>query len=294
MDIVSYANYGKCAAFLRGGVKVLVTLDVGPRIIYFGTEDFNFLNEDIARNVDKGGEYFDENFGKGTKWYLYGGHRVWKSPEDLETYTPDNFPVEYEASRYGGRFACRVAKNLDYQLTVDLAEDGTLAVRNTVINKGAPRELAVWGLTVSAKGGVMVLPLNDPTDDLNPVQNVVSWPYNDPADERLRVGKKYLTLRQTFKAEAIKIGAFTRKGRAYYAVGDKAVKWECAPVAGVYGDFWCNFESYTNAHILEVEWLSPLYRLATGESATMTEKWSIVPVPADFALDDDTLGKIFE
>ena len=89
MNIVSYANYGKCVEFYRGGVKVLVTVDVGPRIIYFGTENFNFMNEDIARNVNKGGEYFDENFGKGTLWYLYGGHRVWKSPEDLETYTPD-------------------------------------------------------------------------------------------------------------------------------------------------------------------------------------------------------------
>ena len=29
----TYANYGKCVGFERGGTKVLVTLDLGPRII---------------------------------------------------------------------------------------------------------------------------------------------------------------------------------------------------------------------------------------------------------------------
>ena len=78
MKTENYKNYGKCAVFERGGVKVMVTLDVVPRIIWFGTPEFNFMNEDIDRNVSKGGEYFDKTYGKGTTWYLYGGHRVWK------------------------------------------------------------------------------------------------------------------------------------------------------------------------------------------------------------------------
>lgn len=275
MKTLEYKNYGKCAVFVRGGVKVMVTLDIGPRIIWFGTEDFNFLNEDVARNVNKGGEYFDVNYGKGTTWYLYGGHRVWKSPEDLETYTPDNFPVECEEREWGGKFVCRVGKRLDFSLDVELSPEGELTVLNTVYNKGESRELSVWGLTVAAKGGTLVLPLNDPVDDLNPVYNIVRWPYNDPADERLRVGEKYLTLRQTPRPEAIKIGTFAKKGEAYYVVGDKTMKWECVPEEGVYGDFWCNFESYTNAHILEVEWLSRKVALDRGGSYTMKEKWSV-------------------
>lgn len=275
MKTENYKNYGKCAVFERGGVKVMVTLDVGPRIIWFGTPEFNFMNEDIDRNVSKGGEYFDKTYGKGTTWYLYGGHRVWKSPEDLETYTPDNFPVEVSERANGGTFVCRAAKNLDYSLDVELAGDGKLTVRNTVANKGETRTLAVWALTVAAKGGTLALPLNDPTDDLNPVYNLVRWPYNDPHDARLRVGEKFLTLRQTARPEAIKIGTFAKKGKAYYAVGDKVMKWKCVPEEGEYGDFACNFESYTNAHILEVEWLSRKVTLAAGESHTMTEELSV-------------------
>ena len=110
MKTENFRNYGKCAVFERGGVKLMVTLDVGPRIIWFGTDEFNFMNEDLDRNVQKGGEFFDEHYGKGATWYLYGGHRVWKSPEDLETYTPDNFPVEADVRGNGGTFTCRVAK----------------------------------------------------------------------------------------------------------------------------------------------------------------------------------------
>lgn len=280
MKTQEYLNYGKCAVFTKNGVKAMVTLDIGPRIIWFGTEEFNFMNEDVERNVSKGGEYFDMNYGEGTHWYLYGGHRVWKSPEDLETYTPDNFPVECEEREDGGKFICRVGKNLDYALDVTLGEDGALTVLNTVINKGEERELAVWGLTVARKGGTLVLPLNDPVDELNPVYNLVRWPYNDPADERLRVDGGMLTLRQTDRVEAIKIGTFAKKGEAYYVVGDKAMKWECLPEDGEYGDFCCNFESYTNAHILEVEWLSRKVRLKRGESHTMKEKWSVHPADA--------------
>ena len=130
MKTENYKNYGNCAVLERGGVKVMVTLDIGPRIIWFGTEDLNFMNEDLERNVSKGGEFFDEHYGKGTTWYLYGGHRVWKSPEDLETYTPDNVPVEAEERPSGGRFVCRAAKWLDYALDIELADDGTLTVKN--------------------------------------------------------------------------------------------------------------------------------------------------------------------
>lgn len=291
MEIKEYGNYGKCAVFRRAGTKVMVTVDLGPRIIWFGTEEMNFLNEDRERNVSKGGKYFDENFGEGTEWFLYGGHRVWKSPEDLETYTPDNGPVEYQADENGGIFVCRAAKRFDYALELRLDARGGLDIRNTVSYKGGgSARIAVWGLTVAAKGGVMVLPLNEPVDDLNPVQNIVRWPYNEPDDERLFAGRSHLALRQTGKENAVKIGAFVQKGRAYYVLGDKTMKLECAPEEGVYGDFWCNFESYTNSHILEVEWLSPLKNLKCGESASMRERWSICDTPSDFAVSESGLA----
>ncbi len=280
MNTELFGNYGKCVKFKRGELKVLITLDIGPRIIWFGTENFNFFNSDLERNVNKGGEYFDRNFGDGTKWYLYGGHRVWKSPEDLETYVPDNVPVEAEIRECGGTFTCKAAKNFDYTLDVELDADEQLVVRNIIKNKSdEEREVAVWGLSVMTKGGTIILPANDPVDDLNPVQNLVHWPYNHPDDERLSYDHKNIALRWANIEDAIKIGTFTSKGVAYYVIDGKEMKWECIPEKGAYGDFWCNFESYTNSHILEVEWLSPLRKIKSGEESVMIEKWSITAPP---------------
>ncbi|MEG1529554.1 MAG: hypothetical protein RR405_04285 [Clostridia bacterium] len=273
----NYKNYGKCARFESNGIIALVTLDIGPRIIYFGTEDLNFLNEDLDRNVSKGGEYFDKNFKAGEKWYLYGGHRVWKSPEDLESYTTDNYAVEYTLRERGGSFTTRIAKKLDYTLDIEMNENGELTIKNIITNKDdTARTLSVWALTVAAKGGMLIVPLNDAHDDLNPSQNLVQWPYNELDDERITLTHSHLTVRQTEKPNALKLGIFSEKNVAYYVLKNKALKFEFTPQTGEYGDFCCNFETYTNCHILEVEGLSAKKTISKGESAMLEEKWSII------------------
>ncbi len=62
------------------------------------------------------------------------------------------------------------------------------------------------------------------------------------------------------------------------------------PEEGEYGDFGCNFETYTNSHILEVEWLSRKFNLAVGEKARMTERWSLVPAASVAELTDEALS----
>jgi hypothetical protein len=50
-----------------------------------------------------------------------------------------------------------------------------------------------------------------------------------------------------------------------------------------YPDFGCSYESYTNAEILEMETLSPLYNLDSKATVSHTEVWSFyenVNIPA--------------
>lgn len=292
MSEVNYKNYGMCAKFQKNGIVMLVTLDVGPRVIYYGTEEHNFFNEDIDRNVSNGGEYFDKEFKAGEKWFLYGGHRVWKSPEDMETYVPDNSAVDAEYDENGGRFTSHCAKNFDYTLKVALEEDGTASIENIITNKSCEnRELAVWALTVVEKGGTLIVPLNDAKDSLNPFQNIVHWPYNDLRDERLFFGKKYLALKQTDKKEAVKIGLFAEKATAYYASQNGTLKLSYPRKNGVFGDFWCNFESYTNSHILEIEALSEKQTLLKGQGASLNMSISLIK---DFSLPEEISDESLE
>lgn len=284
MQYVNYKNYGKCAKFERGGLIALVTVDLGPRIIYYGTPDFNFMNEDIERNVNKSGPYFDEEYKPGETWYLYGGHRVWKSPEDMATYTPDNYPVPHEIDDdgFGGVFHSEASKKFSYTITVKMDENGGLSVKNDVLSRFSGQKFFVWALTVVAKNGVLHVPLNDPVDDLNPSQNIVIWPYNDLRDERVKLTHDLLEVSQTSKPEALKLGLYSKKGRAYYSVGNKTLKWTVSPPSadGKYSDFGCNFETYTNQHILEVEWLG---ECNDGKSEmSLAQKFEIIDTPEFF------------
>lgn len=83
-----YKNFGNCVFLDNGLISLGVTVDLGPRIIYFarrGKE--NVLFEDVERR-------FTEPAGEYGSWVAYGGHRIWIAPEvNPETYYPDNAPV---------------------------------------------------------------------------------------------------------------------------------------------------------------------------------------------------------
>jgi hypothetical protein len=88
---ISYQNFGRCICLENGVIRLIATLDVGPRIIYFATRgNSNILFEDVRR------DFCELTKGYGT-WYAYGGHRLWSAPEVMpETYYPDNSRVEWE------------------------------------------------------------------------------------------------------------------------------------------------------------------------------------------------------
>ena len=283
MRIENYKNYGRCVVYERAGVKAMVTIDIGPRIIYYGTEDFNFFCEDIDRNISKEGEFFDKEYKAGETWYLYGGHRVWKSPEDLYTYTPDNYPVEWTSTdEFSGEFKCRVSKKFDYTLSVEIDENGSLIVKNAVKTRYCDEKFHIWALTVVCKNGVLTVPLNDKTDDLNPQQNLVFWPYDDLGDDRYLMRNGLLTVRQTDRENPLKLGLFSKKKRAYYTVGDMCLKITCESEneGGKYPDFGCNFETYTNNHILEIEWLGE--EISEGNEGVLVERFEIIKTPEKY------------
>src|ERR1700730_8765169 len=72
----------------NGEVELIVTTDVGPRIIRY-----SFLG---GQNLFK---EFDDQMGKHgeSSWQPRGGHRLWMAPEDpVLTYALDNSPIRAE------------------------------------------------------------------------------------------------------------------------------------------------------------------------------------------------------
>jgi hypothetical protein len=229
----------------------------------------------------------------GKTWRIYGGHRLWHAPEDqTRTYFPDNFPVTVERRGCSVRFIapvetnCGIQKEIDIQLSPNRAR---AEIVHRLRNTGAwPIDLAPWALTVMAPGGTCVVPLpkrGTHPHDLLPGNLIVPWLYTDMSDPRWTWGRNYILLRQDSSATATpqKLGALVPDGWAAYALHGQLFVKQFACVAGAnYADFGCNFETFTNREMLEVETLGAFTKLDPGQTVTHTETWSLfhnVPAP---------------
>ena len=162
------------------------------------------------------------------------------------------------------------------------------------------QEFSIWGLTVSATDGTLIIPMNTNDTGLLANRNISVWPYTNLADSRLHFGKKYVTLRQdTSVDQAFKLGFDLNHAEAYYCLNDEIFRksYETKHGEEKYPDNNCSFETYTCATFIEVESLSPLKVMNQGETASLTEHWSLhkKPCEVDFNCDtsiDNLLAKI--
>ena len=133
-----YKNYGKCLEISNGKIFLMVTVDVGPRIIKCGfINGVNILYNDYKREVLNKGEAYDKYYYKGAYWAIYGGHRLWASPEsEPETYYPDNNPVEYEILENGAIFTQepQTQNGVQFKIKVTMDDDNNINVEHFITN----------------------------------------------------------------------------------------------------------------------------------------------------------------
>jgi hypothetical protein len=84
MEKISYGGWDNCYRLANDQVELVVTADVGPRIIRFGFIGRENMFGEIEGQVGKT---------KADNWMIFGGHRLWHSPEAARTYYPDLEPV---------------------------------------------------------------------------------------------------------------------------------------------------------------------------------------------------------
>ena len=266
-EYVDYKSFGKCLSLSNGKTKLLITADFGPRVIFFGKDGGqNLFFEDAENSINNAG------------WKIYGGHRLWKSPEDKSTYEPDNRPVAFTEHEHGVSVTAPVETLTGLQKTIEIIFNGdsSVTVRHSIVNKGKTRiTCALWALTVLAPGGVLTVPLKTNDTGWLPNRNLVFWPYSNISDARFALENDKFTLKQDRSAvSAFKVGTRCAAGSAVYKNSNGTFKKSWAETADAeYPDFGCSFEAYTNNLMLESETLSPLYTLEPNQSASHTEIW---------------------
>ena len=276
VERTEYKGWPNCYRITNGEVELIVTGDVGPRIIRFGFVGGQNLFKEFSEQLGKSGEQ---------KFQLRGGDRVWKAPEDpIATWAPDNVPVEIHVTAGGlvAREPVEPLTNLEKEIEVSLAPAGTsVTVTHRIANRSLfPLEFAPWALTMMAPGGVAVTgfpPRGKHPINLEATNPLVMWAYTDLSDPRWKFTKKYLTLRQDpNNKETQKLGLFNPDTWAAYLLnGEAFLKRTKADPSKTYPDFGCSFETFTNNDFLEVETLGPLTKLQPGQSVELVEEWAL-------------------
>lgn len=303
---IKYLDYGNVLTITNGIIEAYITVDVGPRIIRFGyVGEQNIMCDNRNAAAPKDDHTFQDFFGKGKKWEILGGHRIWTSPESYpQSYYPDLDTVKYEITEFGAIFTPNPEKENGMQKQLEIKmdpDDANMYVTMSVTNIAKqPQEFSIWGLTVSAIGGTLIIPMNTNDTGLLANRNISVWPYTNLTDKRLHFGKKYVTLRQDPTNEsALKLGFDLNCAEAYYCLGNDIFRksYETYHPHEKYPDNNCSFETYTCATFIEVESLSPLKVVSCGETVSLTEHWSLhkKPCDVDFSCDesiDKMLSKI--
>ncbi len=278
----SYQNFGKCVVMDNGICTLKITVDVGPRIIYYALNGMeNILKEDINRDTVRDSEDIHRFFDTTENWYIYGGHRLWTSPEGWpESYTPDNSPVDYKIE--GNTITLtpepRTKVGEQHVMTVTLSENSADVTIGHKVTNISDRELnlAAWCLTVMDKGGVEIIPQCKKKTGLLSNRRLVIWEYTDIKDERCNITNDYITLKQTDKAQSFKLGMNNEDGwGAYLIKGQLFCKKFDFNENAEYPDYGCNYETFTDPFIMEVETLGALCTLKPGDCTEHEERWSL-------------------
>lgn len=292
VEKIPYAGWPNCYRLSNGEVELIVTSDVGPRIIRYGFEGGQNFFVELEEDLGKTG---------GDNWRLYGGSRLWVGPEDpVYSYGADNDPVQVEIS--GSRLTAQAPvehTGVQKAIAVELADEGSaVRVVYTLANRTIwPLRIATWVLTMMAPGGAGITtlpPRGTHPEVLAPTNPLVVFAFTNMADPRWTWLEKYIVLQQDPQnADPEKIGLFNPATRgAYLLNGELFVKKFAASPEEEYPDMGSSYETFTNERFLEIETLGPVRTLQPGESIDHVEEWSLHrPVAVD-SWDDAELDRV--
>jgi hypothetical protein len=275
MEIVPYGGWNRCARYAFAGLELVITLDVGPRVIRFGFEGSpNELKEYEKHLGLKGGD----------EYRSYGGHRLWIGPEDpVRTMQPDNGPVETaQVAPYDLFRSATDQFGIQKEIGIEIdADSASVLLRHRLYNRGPePARVTPWSITVMREGGECIFPLapfQTHAQNLLPVRPLVLWGYTRLDDPRYRLGPGVIRLRQDASGGNQKIGMPVSQGYAAYAnSGHVFLKRFDFDQGASYPDLGCNFETFTREDMLEIESLGPLVELAPGSNIDHFETWYLL------------------
>jgi hypothetical protein len=252
------------------GDELVVLTEVGPRIISFkpeGRDNFFYVNRDnFGKKVD-----FDQ-------WSVYGGTRLWVSPEMRVTYAPDNAPVQVKTDTAGVTLTAPGGETGIRRIMRVEAKPRTFSITYAIVNEGPMLHSAgLWVLSClePAAGSRIYLPWGEEGEwNVKDMKYWRSWleAGSDIESKQWKPTNEFFVIEPS--GETGKVGFRNRHGFALFQRGDLSFIKKAEYIEeSRYPDDGCSFEVYTSKDFYEIETLSPLYALKPGIAYSHREDW---------------------
>jgi hypothetical protein len=270
---IKFENIENCYEIICGNQKMIISANFGPRILYFG-----FKNGSNILFADRDSKVTYNN------WKIYGGHRLWISPEANDTYSPDNQTVQVLKSENAIQFTFNDEK-LQLDRTIKISEKNKrFQVEHIVENIGKflyPG--AIWALTCVNPIGTVFLPWNSLGHWT--MSKIIYW-QNWAGHTSKITSSQYQKTQDLFlikaNGEEGKVGTAGYEGFIGITTADYTfIKKFNRSLTQDYPDDNCAIECYTSSNFIELETLSPNTIFMPGVPVSHTEEWILLDKPVN-------------
>lgn len=256
-------------------VELIILTDVGPRIIRYGFVGGENQFVELPEQTGLTG---------GDEWRLYGGHRLWHSPESLtRTYYADNHPVEVIVRENGLVLVQQKESSTNLQKSMEVemdSETGAVTIIHHIKNRSLWNiRLSAWAISAMAPGGLSIVKqrTHNSKDICTPDMRISVWPRTSINDKRVIWGDEFILLQQDINVEkTFKIGVSSDVGWIAHANGHHLfAKYYDYDSKSEYPDFGSSVELYTCGRFSEIETLSPISEIMPDQEITHRERWQL-------------------
>ena len=272
---VRFGGFDDCLEMDNGIVRLIVTTQVGPRILYLACDGCENMLHRIAEDE---GKTCDQT------WRLFGGHRLWAGPQvRFRPNEPEDQPVKYILHEDGVTLTNEIQKEsrIQKEIRIRMSEgDSHIQITHRITSWSVwPVELTVWPVTVFPSDGVAFWSNAAPDTFYLPNDVQVFWPWTQHDDPRFVRARKVSYLKaDPANSDWFKIGMPNRSGFGVYCGKNQMfVKKYTYDKNAKYSDFGATLEVFCNEEFVELESVSPLYTLESGQTAEHTEHWYVYP-----------------
>ena len=262
------------ARIVCNDIELIVTLDIGPRVVRYGFIDGPNIMQVFPASAGKTG---------GEEWVGYGGHRLWIAPETKErSMQPDNSPVDYTIEGETHVFTTPPDKYFvqkQIRITPNPATGAFLLEHRVYNHSTYDLELAPWSATICVGGEVIIpMPPFEPhSSNVLPACPFVLWTYTKLHDSRFTIGDHVTRFAYDPTKGPTKLGALIKQGYAALAYeGHTFLKRFAYDPNATYADYGCNFETFSRQDMIEIESLGAFQVVKSGTYAQHDERWYLL------------------